>query len=128
MDLREWSKSNANYGEKLVNSGIEGARCGGEAFLNGESLAPFLSESVRSALRPAALGACLGALGSSSGFRQKSLGRVLGFGLLGGAIGFGAGVMWRSRRLVASAAGGAARSIGKVRDERWLARHSIDYA
>jgi hypothetical protein len=35
MGLREWSKSNANYGEKLVNSGIEGARCGGEAFLNG---------------------------------------------------------------------------------------------
>ncbi len=128
MDLREWSKSNANYGERLVNSGIEGARCGGEAYLNGESFAPFLSESVRSALRPAALGACLGALGISSRSRQKSLGRALAFGLLGGAIGLGAGVVWRSRRLVASAAGGAARSIGRVRDERWLDRHPINYA
>ncbi len=128
MDLREWSKSNANYGEKLVTSGIEGARCGGEAFLDGEALTPFLSESVRRALRPAALGACLGALGSSSGSRQKSLGRVLAFGLIGGAIGLSAGIAWKSRRLVASAAGGAARSIGRVRDERWLAKHPINYA
>lgn len=128
MDLREWSKSNADYGEKLVNSGIEGARSGGEAFLNGESLTPFLSESVRSALRPAALGACLGVLSSYPGSRQKSLGKVLAFGLLGGAIGFGAGVVWESRRLVASAANGAVRNIGKVRDEHWLAKHPIDYA
>lgn len=128
MDLREWSKANANYGEKLVNSGIEGARSGGEAFLNGEPLTPFLSESARSALRPAALGACLGVLGSYPGSRQKSLGKVLAFGLVGGAIGFGAGVVWESRRLVASAAGGALRNIGKVRDEQWLIRNPIDYA
>lgn len=128
MDLREWSKVNANYGEKLVNSGIEGARSGGEAFLNGESLTPFLGESARTALRPAALGACLGVLGSYPGPRQRSLGRVLAFGLLGGAIGFGAGIVWESRRLVASAAGGAARSIGRVRDEQWLIRNPIDYA
>lgn len=128
MDLREWSKSNAEYGEKLVNSGIEGARSGGEAFLNGEPLSPFLGESVRSALRPAALGVCLGVLGSSPASRRKSLGRVLVFGLLGGAVGFCAGVLWENRRLVASAAGGAFRNIGKVRDEQWLIRNPIDYA
>ena|ERR1039458_2833993 len=128
MDLREWSKSNAEYGEKLVNSGLKGARSGGEEFLNGESLAPFLSESVRSALRPAALGACLGVLGSCPGSGRRSLGKVLAFGLLGGAIGFGAGVAWESRRLVASAAGGALRNIGKARDEQWLIRNPINYA
>jgi hypothetical protein len=128
MGLREWSKSNANYGEKLVSSGIEGARCGGEAFLNGEPLTPFLGESARRALRPAALGACLGVLGTYPASRQKSLGKVLAFSLLGGAIGFGAAVVWGSRRLVASAAGGAAWSMGRVRDERWLARHPINYA
>jgi hypothetical protein len=50
------------------------------------------------------------------------------FGLLGGAVGFGAGVVWKSRRLVASAANSALRNIGKVRDEHWLTKHPINYA
>lgn len=128
MDLRKWSKSNGDYGRELLHSGIEGARSGREAFLNGESLTPFLSESVRSALKPAALGACLGVLGSCPGSREKSIGRALAYGLLGGVIGFGAGVAWESRHLTSSAACGALRNIGKVRDEHWLTKHPIDYA
>jgi len=128
MDLREWSKSNADYGRELLHSGIEGARSGGEAFLHGESLTPFLSESVRSALKPAALGACIGVLGSCPGNRQKSISRALVYGLLGAAIGVGASVAWESRRLTASAAGGALKNIGRVRDEHWLTKHPIDYA
>ena len=62
MDLREWSTSSADYGRRLLDSGIEGARSGQEAFLNGKPLTPFLGESVRSALKPLALGACIGAL------------------------------------------------------------------
>ena len=128
MDLREWSKSSTDYGRKLLDSGIEGARSGREAFLNGESLTPFLSDSVRSALKPAALGACIGVLGNYPGYRQKSISRALAYGLLGGAIGFGAGVAWESRRFTASVADGALRNIGKVRDEHWLTKHPIDYA
>jgi len=128
MDLRQWSKSNADYGRELLHSGIEGARSGGETFLNGESLTPFLSESVRSALKPAVLGACLGVLGSYPGYREKSISRALAFGLVGGALGFGAGVAWESRRLTSSAACGALRNIGRVRDEHWLTKHPIDYA
>jgi hypothetical protein len=128
MDLRKWSKSNADYGRELLHSGIEGARSGREAFLNGESLTPLLSESVRNALKPAVLGACLGVLGSYPGYREKSISRALAYGLLGGAIGFGAGVAWESRHLTASAACGALRSIGRVRDEHWLTKHPIDYA
>jgi hypothetical protein len=128
MDLYKWSKSNADYGRKLVDSGIEGARSGEEAFLDGKSLTPFLSESVRSALKPAALGACIGVLGSCPGCRQKSIAKTLVYGLLGGAIGLGAGVAWESRRLTASIAGSAFRNISRVRDEHWLAKHPIDYA
>lgn len=128
MDLREWSKSNAEYGRKLLDSGIEGARSGQEAYLNGKSLTPFLSESVRSALKPAALGACVGVIGSYAGYRQKSIIRSLAYGLLGGAIGLGAGLAWNSRRFTASVAGGAMKNIGKVRDEHWLNKHPIDYA
>ena len=127
MDLRSWSKSSADYGRRLLDSGIAGARSGREAFLNGESLTPFLSESVRSAVKPAVVGACIGVLSSYPAYR-KSMARALAFGLLGGLIGWGAGLAWESRRLTASAAGGALRNIGKVRDERWLAKHPIDYA
>jgi hypothetical protein len=128
MDLGKWSKSNTDYGRELVHSGIEGARSGGEAFLHGESLAPFLSESVRSALKPAALGVCIGVLGSYPAHRQKSVGRAMAYGLLGGVIGFGAAIAWASRCLTASVAGGAFENIGRVRDEHWLTKHPIDYA
>ncbi len=128
MNLRNWSKSSADYGRRLVTSGIEGALSGREEFLNGESLTPFLSESVRSALRPAALGACIGVIGSYPGYRQKSVGRALVYGLLGGVIGLGAGLAWESRRLTVSAAGSALKNIGRVRDEHWLTKHPIDYA
>jgi hypothetical protein len=128
MDLLEWSKSSADYGRKLFDSGIEGARSGRETFLNGESLTPFLSDSVRKALKPAALGACIGVLGSYPGHRQKSIGRVLAYGLLGSAIGLAVGVAWKSRGFTASVADSALRNIGKVRDEHWLSKHPIDYA
>jgi len=127
MDIRKWSKSNADYGRRILDSGIEGARSGQEAFLNGRSLTPYLSDSVRSALVPAVLGACIGALNSYSAYRRKSV-RALTFGLLGGAIGLGLGLAWESRRLTASVADGVLKNIGRVRDERWLTKHPIDYA
>jgi|SRR5271165_3435154 len=128
MNLCKWSTSNADYGRRLFDSGLEGARSGQEEFLNGKPLTPFLNESVRSALRPAALGACIGVLGGYPACRQKSITRALTYGLLGGAIGLCAGLVWESRRLTASVAGGALKNIGRVRDERWLAKHPINYA
>jgi hypothetical protein len=128
MDLRKWSKSSAEYGRDLLYSGIEGARSGQEAFLNGESLTPFLSDSVRGALKPAALGACIGVLGSCPGNRDKSVGRALAYGLLGGVIGLGAGVVWKSRGLTASVTSSALRNVGRVRDTHWLTKNPIDYA
>jgi hypothetical protein len=107
---------------------LEGARSGREAFLSGESLTPFLSESVRNALTPAALGVCIGVLGSCSWKRDKSFGRALTFGLLGGAIGFGLSVAWENRALAASVASGALKNMSKVRDEHWWEKHPIDYA
>lgn len=128
MDIHKWLRSNTDYGRELLHSGIEGARSGREAFLNGESLTPFLSESIRLAVKPAILGTCIGVVGSYSGDREKSISRTLAYGLLGGVIGFGAAVVGKSRCLSASVAGGALKSIGKVRDEHWLTKHPIDYA
>jgi len=79
-------------------------------------------------LKPAAIGICIGVVGGYPVNRPKSIGRVLAFGLLGGAIGFGASVVRENRRLAASVAFGALRNIDRVRDEHWLERHPIDYA
>ncbi|MGA2276047.1 MAG: hypothetical protein ABSG00_00470 [Terracidiphilus sp.] len=130
MDLGEWVKTNVDYGRRLVGSGIEGARSGQDEFLNGEPLAPFLSESVKASLLPAAIGACVGAMVAYPIYRQKSkpATATLAYGLLGCAIGLTTGLAWKSRHLSASVAGGAMKNIGKVRDEQWLSKHPIDYA
>ena len=127
MNLRQWSRSSIDYGRKLVNSGVEGAHSGEEAFLRGRSLAPYVNESVRHALAPATIGVCIGFLGAF-GNGHNSRGRVLACGLLGGVIGFGTSVAWQSRRLARSVASSALRNIGRVRDEHWLEKHPIDYA
>jgi hypothetical protein len=130
MGVGEWVKSNADYGRRLVGSGIEGARSAQEDFLDGEPLAPFLGESVKGALVPAAIGACVGVLVGYPICRKRSTSASVtwAYGLLGCAIGLGAGFAWQSRHLGASVAEGALKNIGKARDEQWLTKHPIDYA
>ena len=128
MDLSNWSKSEFEYGRRVLNSGLEGARSGQEAFLNGRSLTPFLSEAARNALKPASVGACVGILSGYRGNGHSSIGRILGFGLLGSLIGFASGVAWESRDLTASIAANALKNIDLVRDEHWLQKNPIDYA
>ena len=128
MGLCKWSISNFEYGRKVVSSGLEGARSGREAFLNGRSLTPFLSESVNKAWTPAVVGAWIGMVGGIPGNRKNSISKVLVRGLVGGALGFGLAVAWESRRLTESVRDGALRNIHKVRDEHWLETHPIDYA
>jgi hypothetical protein len=128
MALREWVKTNVDYGRRLVGSGIEGARSGQEEFLNGEPLAPYLGESVKGALLPAVVGACVGVMVGYPISRRKSSSATWVYGLLGCVIGFTTGVAWKSRHLGASVASGAMKNISKVRDEQWLTRHPINYA
>jgi hypothetical protein len=128
MNLREWSKSEVDYGRKVLNSGLAGARTGRETFLHGNSLTSFLNKSVREALTPAAIGALAGVVSSCPGDRHRSASRAIAFGLTGWVIGFGVGMLWESRGLSASITNGAVRNISRVRDEHWLERHPIDYA
>ncbi|MGH9641659.1 MAG: hypothetical protein ACRD3Q_04485 [Terriglobales bacterium] len=128
MNLGQWSKSNLEYGRKVVASGLEGARSGREAFLNGKSFTPLLGDSLWHSWKPAVAGACLGLLGGYRTNGNRSANRALAYGFLGGAIGFTAAVAWENRRLAASVARQAHKEIDKVRDEHWLERHPIDYA
>jgi len=127
MSLDGWARSNLEYSRRVLNSGLEGARSGRAAFLNGRSLTPFLSESICYSWKPALIGACIGVVGGCRG-NEKSKSKVLTCGFLGTAIGFAAGVAWNNRRLAASITHEAAKSIEKVRDEHWLEKHPIDYA
>jgi hypothetical protein len=128
MESSNGSKSEFEYGRRVLHSALEGARGGREAFLKGQPLTPFLSDGIRSALKPAAIGACIGVLGSYPCGHRWSISRTLAFGLTGWAIGLGAGVAWETRGLTACATNGALKNIGRLRDEHWLERHPIDYA
>ena len=128
MNFLEWSKSSVDYGQKLVNSALEGAHEAEDEFLKEESLASDFSESARHALAPAVVGAILGALSGNLGNRRRSSTRALAFGLLGGALGFGAGVIWENRQLTANVASGAWKKINQTRDEHWFEKNPIDYA
>jgi len=128
MDVHKRSQSNVGYSRKLLSSGLEGARSGRDSFLNGKPLAPLLREFAENALGPAALGVCIGILGSHPGNGYRSGRRAFAYGVLGGVIGFGAGMAWGSRHLAASVTAGALRNVGRTRDEHWLERNPIDYA
>ncbi|MGO9317253.1 MAG: hypothetical protein ACLPXT_16245 [Terracidiphilus sp.] len=128
MGVGEWVKSNVDYGWRLVGSGIEGARSGQDEFLDGEPLAPYLGESVKDALLPAVVGACVGVLVGYPICRRKSPAVTWAYGLLGCAIGLTTGMAWKNRHLGASVASGALKNISKVRDENWLVKHPINYA
>jgi len=56
MNFSQWTKSSTDYGRKLLNSGLEGARSGEEEFLSGNPISPLLNESARHSVTAAALG------------------------------------------------------------------------
>jgi hypothetical protein len=128
MHVAEWSKSEAEYGRRVLNSGLEGVRSGQEAFLHGRPLTPFFRASFRKALKPAILGACVGMLTGCPANGRRSVAGIVTSGLLGALIGLTAGAVWETRFLAASAAGGALARIDKVRDEHWFEKNPIDYA
>ena len=133
MSLFRWFEANLEYARKLATSGLQGAGHGREEFLHQEPVVPFLAEAARQALAPAALGACLGRLGSYFATRdvrgnRKPANRRLAITLLGGMIGFGAGLVWNTQGLAAHVARRGFEHTRSVRDQRWLQRHPINYA
>ena len=128
MNFLEWSKSSVDYGQKLVHSALEGAHDAESEFLKQESLPIFLGDSARHALTPAILGAFLGVLSGSVRNDGRSASKKLALGLLGGAIGFGAGLIWENRQFTSSVASGAWKKVNQARDEHWFEKNPIDYA
>jgi hypothetical protein len=128
VNSQTWSSANVDYGCKLMDSLLDGARAGQQDYLAGEPMSDFLSRSARAAATPALIGACIGLLGSQAWNRRSPRSQNLAFGLVGGAIGFGLGMAWVGRFWAATVVSGAAKSVGRIRDEHWLETHPIDYA
>ncbi len=128
MSVGRWVKSSAEYGQRILDAGIEGARSGEDEFLEDKRLISVLGESVKDSMVPTAVGVAAGVLLGYVIYRRNSTARSLACGLLGGLLGFSGGMAWENRRLGASVVGGAMKNIGKVRDEQWLRRHPINYA
>jgi hypothetical protein len=126
MRLRDWFRSGCDYRRKLLDSGLSGARAGGEEFLQGKRWGPVLGESARKSVGVAAAGICIGVLGGCLGNRPRPAVRAIVFGVVGGAIGFGLGVASRNRALGICVASGAWKNIERVRDEQWLEENPID--
>jgi hypothetical protein len=120
--------SRIRYGKELVKSGVSGLSDGREAHLNGRPLSDVLSESARASLGLATLGACAGLLRYCLPARRGRVVKTIACGLLGGAFGFVAGFGWKTRDLAESMTRTAAKEMGNVRDQHWLAKHPIDYA
>jgi len=127
MNVMEGSKAEADYGRKLMDSAVEGARQSEGEFLKGESLGLYLERSALHAMGATVLGACLGWCGGYMESR-RSRRRALVWAFLGGAIGFGAGLIWENRKFTASVASGAWKRINQTRDAHWFEKNPIDYA
>lgn len=123
-----WFKSNINYGRDLVEAGWEGARAGQSETLDGKSACDILSTSTRSSLIAAGIGLGIGVAGAALCSERRSTSRTTAFGVVGGLIGFAAGMIWGTRHLAGGMARNARRNIDAVRDARWLERNPIDYA
>lgn len=121
-------ESRISYGRELVKSGVSGLTTGRDAHLNGRPLADVLSESARASLGLATLGACAGLLRYYLPANRARLAKTVACGLIGGAFGFLAGFGWKTRDLAESMTHSAAKQMGVVRDQHWLADHPIDYA
>jgi len=127
MNILEWSKSEVDYGRKLMDSAVDGARQGEDKFLKGESLDRYLEKCALHVVMPTILGACMGWFGEYLDNKRSSK-RALACAFLGGAIGFGASVIWENRELTASMASSAWQNINKARDAHWCEKNPIDYA
>lgn len=125
MSLQNWSESKTR---NAVVSEEPEAQFHQQELSDEPALRDFLAESIRSAVAPAAIGVCVGILGSCPRNRSNSISRAFAFGFLGGVIGFGAGVAWESRGLTASAVRRTTEKLGRMRDERWMKKHFIAYA
>jgi hypothetical protein len=124
MKIGDWLKSEVGYGRDLADSGWQGARTA----LEGRPVGEILGRSARDSWAPTIVGAGIGALcGLIAQRRKPKVGAVIALGVVGGVVGFTAGVAWETRELSSGIARGAMRNIGTTCDSHWLGKHPINF-
>jgi hypothetical protein len=112
------------YLKQLIGAGLDGIEFARREIDGGVIASPSRPELWK----PAAIGTTIGVLTSRLAAKRKSAPRTALGGLVGGALGLGAGIAWASRGLIGHAARAAVRRVNATRDARWLETHPIDYA
>ena len=128
MNVMAWSKSTVDYGRKLVDSAVDGVRTGEDEFLVDGRLTPYLTKGASRSLVPAAIGAILGTYCGALRHERRSTARILTGCILGGLLGFSAGMVWETRYLTESIGTNVRKRVQSARDEHWFEENPIDYA
>jgi hypothetical protein len=128
MKIGDWLKSELEYGRDLADSGWQGARTAYDSMSQEKPVGEILSRSARASWAPTVMGAGVGALcGLLVQRRKPNTAVVVAMGVVGGFVGFTAGVAWETRQLSSGIARGAMRKIGNARDSHWLGKHPINF-
>jgi hypothetical protein len=128
MKIGDWLKSEVEYGRDLADSGWQGARSAYGSLREGTEVGEIVGRSLRASWAPTVMGAGVGALcGLLVQRRKPNNAAVVAMGVVGGVVGFTAGVAWETRELSSGIARGALRKIGSTRDSHWLDRHPINF-
>jgi hypothetical protein len=112
------------YLKRLVGAGLDGIAAARHEFEGGA----IPSARKPAVWTPAAIGTTIGMLSTRLDGNRKSASRTALGGVVGAALGLGAGLAWASRSHIASAARTATRRVNATRDAHWLETHPIDYA
>jgi hypothetical protein len=112
-------ESELSYAKKIAGAGWD-------SVVSARQETAIFPASTKAIWVAVAVGAGVGIL-SRMGKRGTASTVAIG-ALIGGVVGFGAGIAWESRQFSGTVARKAIREIGAVRDARWLERHPIDYA
>jgi hypothetical protein len=128
MKIGDWLKSEVEYGRDLADSGLQGARAAAGSMLHGEHMGRMLGRSARASWAPTLAGAGVGVLSALIAQRRRpKTAAMIAMGVVGGVVGFTAGVAWETRQLSSGIARGALREMGTTRDSHWLGKHPISF-
>lgn len=123
MRTPRWLESDVHYAKNLVGAGLDGVTSAWKQ--PGEPRFPAVSKSAL--WMPIAIGAAIGAFGSSLRTPRRLGPRTAIGGLVGGALGLGGSVAWASRGLTGAVVRNTVHKVNAARDAHWLEKNPVAY-
>jgi len=123
MRTPRWVNSEVRYAGRLVEAGWDGAVSG----WHGGGGRIFPPAWIKAIWAPVTVGAALGVLSASLKKTQRTGKGMAWSGLVGGALGFGGGMVWAAREATSAVARGSVRGLNTARDAHWLEKNPVAY-